>query len=111
LNLKDVIYNTRGDWHLLRQKAEFEFHHAGQVPEFYHGTFVQRETEMVLDIEVHGGTSYLILGRLDLTGIFEGVNEGPVAARAKWMRFDERYIGFWIEEGREFLFVIRPIEE
>ena len=77
------------------------------------GIVIQRDDEMVLEVECNGDPEdpYLICGKAE-RGFFHGRHKGKlpddVTVEAKWTRLDDIYIGIWIEDGVDYFFKFRP---
>lgn len=73
-------------------------------------TIIRRTDEMVLDIaDDSGSTVYLVVGK-SRGHYYSGVNSafGDVPrVNATWTELGGKYIGFWIEDGDEYLFSFR----
>jgi hypothetical protein len=76
------------------------------------GIVIQRDDEMVLEVECNGDPEdpYLICGKAE-RGFFQGRHKGKlpddVTVEAKWTRLDEIYIGIWIEDGVDYFLKFR----
>ncbi len=87
----------------------FEFLSAGHEADESRGTVIVREHEMVLEVECADDRPYLIVGRT-APGFWAGRHEGlseDVSVAAKWTRFDDVFIGTWVEGGIDWVFKFR----
>ena len=73
------------------------------------GTMIVRGDEMVLDIP-GGYGPYLLIGKTRKSW-FEAENthqNRKSDVDAKWANVDNRFVGFWVEDGCEYLFSFQP---
>ena len=89
--------------------VQFEFVSLAGDTYAYSGTVIARDEEMVLELECPGERPYLICGQA-IGEFFRGAHQGlpdDVPVTAKWIRLDDIYIGMWIEEGIDYVFIFR----
>ena len=72
------------------------------------GVALERDGEMVLEVEAPDDPNpFVVIGKTR-DGFFEGKHEGlrgdDVSVWAKWTRLDDRFIGTWSQDGVEWLF-------
>ena len=88
------------------EEVEFQIMNIDEVYVF-NGALLIRSDEIVIDIEgSDGGTIYLIVGKPQ-KHFFEGANTaGPLMpkVRARWTNLGRVYVGYWIEDGHDYVF-------
>lgn len=88
--------------------VQFEFFTVDGL-ESERGAVIIRDGEMMLEVECPGDRPYSIRGTVT-RNFFVGQHQDrpdDVRVEAKWIRFDDIYIGTWIQEGTDYLFKFR----
>ena len=95
---------------MLYEHVRILFLSADQQPEELIAAIRRDEREMVIDISEGNEGPYLIRGHL-AGSFYAGVNEVSDAAPrdivARWAELGDIWIGWWSEEGSDYLFQFR----
>ena len=98
--------------------VEFHFHMiAKRLKEAHYsetGSVRRDEHVMVLEVACPGDRPYVIVGKQQPWGGYEGVHEGlpgDVEVSAQWARLKDEWVGTWLEEGYDYVFRFSVPEE
>ena len=89
------------------ERVEFQFFSVAEAPIREVGTVIDRGDEMVLDIPNDDGTPFYLVKGLRSGHHYSGVHSivgDDTKIAATWTALDDRYVGVWVENGREWFF-------
>lgn len=98
---------------MIYSNVKLTFLSADEVMAEYVATIRRSDSEMIIDIPADQGPDqgpYLVRGRL-VNSFYAGQDEvtdaQPVDIVARWAELGDVWVGWWCEEGSEYLFTFR----
>ena len=96
------------------EHVEIQFLSVTEPPILEIGTVIDRGDEMVLDIPDYDGTPFYVVKGIRRGHHYCGAHSvfgDETRITATWTALDDRYVGVWVENGREWFFTFSLVSE